>query len=189
METTKTKSTLRKRLKGSIKALQSQRDELKERRKKIDKKVKVISSKNGKKKKAKDLKGELKKLLKKESKLKSNLKVHKTKLGELKASKSKDQKKKNSAKKAVKKKAKIDKKEDIPVSKPEKIEAASAQTPDPTQISISFNARDAISLLRKISDLHALGQFISRETRVTVQAAAKSRRNAIIRSEGWKENR
>lgn len=189
MGTTKTKSGQQKKIKRSFKALQSKKSELKEERKKLNKKIKKASSKDVKKKKIKELKSELKRILKKEEKAKEKLKRHKAKLSDLDKSRSNGQKKKKSQKADPQNRDKTIVHKENPDEALQNIISNISKPFVPENNSIDVNAKTAISTIRKISDINILGEFISRETRTTVQSAAKSRRNAIIRLENRREEK
>lgn len=184
METTKEQSEQKKKIKGSIKTLKNKKSELKEQRKKINEKVKKASSKKSKKKKTKELKSDLKKIIKKERKVKERLKQHKAKLAE-KDSIRPDGEKENATQKKGNQNQPESTVKKAAISPPplEKTHNIPLPAFDPDKNSIDYNAKTAISLIRRISDINVLGEFISRDTRVTVQNAAKSRRNAIIRQD------
>ncbi|MCK5279383.1 MAG: hypothetical protein KAK04_12605, partial [Cyclobacteriaceae bacterium] len=63
----------------------------------------------------------------------------------------------------------------------DEIKPESPATKKPLPISIDFNAKDAISYLRKLPEIREVELFIRKDERKTVMQAAASRKNAIER--------
>jgi hypothetical protein len=181
METEKTKTRLKKKIKESIGLLKSKKSALKEDQKKLEKKVKNISDKKGKKKKTDQLKAELKKLVKKEKQIKEKLKSKNSKLTDLNNPQKKSAKQ-ESTKKTIKKKNSLKTPTVVNETTMDLIQPIKENALNIENTSMTQSAKNAIIAIRQMSDIKSLEEFIFDENRVTVQKAAQSRKNALLKN-------
>lgn len=168
---------LLKEIKGAVKQLRVKRDD----QKSILKKLKL---KNKKKADQKVIEKKIVKWKKKERGLKERLRqLEKEHEASKKGAKSKSEKreKKKGAKSNSKKVTAPKVVNQVVAKEDQKLSQSSKSTNIEKRNSTGFLAREAISRLRRISDLKVLNQFTSGEKRVTVINAAKSRANALNR--------
>jgi len=177
MKTKKNKTSPGKKIKKIIKSLKVERSDLKEQKKKLDKKIKNRVSAKGKKAKVKELKSELKKVSKKEAKLKSKLKSRKSEYKRLiEESIHEKENKQNSGKNGVV--------ENTPESGIMTVNTNGQPGGEsvpvmPDKNSLGMNTRDAIRMVRKMTDINFLDQFVAEDQRITIVKAANSRKNAL----------